>query len=94
MIATHRETVGADAAGAHADGRAVADWLHLAAAPTFAVMALLSGLGGGPPNMLCSGGHGGLPLSGMATMYLLMSAFHSAPWLRLISGRRSGARRA
>ena len=27
------------------------------------------------------------PLSGMATMYLLMSAFHAAPWLKLIRGR-------
>jgi hypothetical protein len=25
-------------------------------------------------------------------MYVLMSVFHSAPWLKLISGRRSGAR--
>ena len=32
-----------------------ADWLCLAAAPTFAIMALLTGvLGGGPPDMLCS----------------------------------------
>jgi hypothetical protein len=27
----------------------------------------------------------------MVPMYLLMSAFHSAPWLKLIAGRRSGA---
>jgi hypothetical protein len=32
-------------------------------------------------------------LTGMVPMYLLMSAFHSAPWLKLISSRRSGARR-
>jgi hypothetical protein len=32
-----------------------ADWLCLAAAPTFAVMALLTAVpGGGPPDMLCS----------------------------------------
>lgn len=68
-----------------------ADWLSLAAAPTFAVMALLTGvLGGGPPDMLCLAAQGASPLSGMAPMYLLMSAFHSAPWLKLISGRRSG----
>jgi hypothetical protein len=71
-----------------------ADWLCLAAAPTFAVMALLAGsLGGGPHEMLCMAGHDGSPLSGMAPMYVLMSAFHSPPWLKLISGRRSGARR-
>jgi hypothetical protein len=68
-----------------------ADWLCLAAAPTFAIMALLTGvLGGGPPEMLCSAQEVS-PLSGMVPMYLLMSAFHSAPWLKLIAGRRSGA---
>jgi hypothetical protein len=68
-----------------------ADWLCLAAAPTFAIMALLTAvLGGGPLDMLCSDAS---PLSGMVPMYLLMSAFHSAPWLRLISSRRSGAGR-
>ena len=70
-------------------------WISLAAAPTFAVMALLAGtLGGGPHEMLCTAGHAASPLSGMAPMYVLMSAFHSAPWLKLISGRRSGARRS
>jgi hypothetical protein len=70
----------------------VADWLCLAAAPTFAIMALLTGvLGAGPPDMLCSAAPDAPPLSGMVLMYLLMSAFHSAPWLKLISSRRSGA---
>ena len=72
-----------------------ADWLSLAAAPTFAIMALLTGvLGGGAPDMLCSAMQDGSPLSGMIPMYVLMSAFHSAPWLKLIAGRRSGAHRA
>lgn len=72
----------------------IAGWLCLAATPTFAIMALLTGaLGGGPMDVLCSAGHGS-PLSGMVPMYLLMSAFHSTPWLKLISGRRSGARRS
>jgi hypothetical protein len=70
----------------------MAGWLCLAATPTFAIMALLTGvLAGGPMDMLCSAGHES-PLSGMVPMYLLMSAFHSAPWLKLVSGRRSGAR--
>jgi hypothetical protein len=30
------------------------------------------------------------PLTGMVPMYLLMSAFHAAPWVRLVSGRRVG----
>jgi hypothetical protein len=71
------------------DGR-ITGFLSLAAAPTFATMALLTGiLGGNPPNMLCMAAHGGWPLSGMAPMYLLMTAFHAAPWLRLIAGRRA-----
>jgi hypothetical protein len=71
----------------------IAKWLCLAATPTFAIMALMTGvLGGGPMDMLGSSGHGS-PLSGMVPMYMLMSAFHSAPWLKLISSRRSGAHR-
>ena len=71
------------------------DWLYLAAAPTFAVMALLIGVvGAGHPDILCSAAEHTSPLSGMTSMYLLMSAFHSPPWLKLISSRRSGARRA
>ncbi len=70
------------------------DWLYLAAAPTFAIMALLTGaLGGGPVDALCSIA-GASPLSGMVPMYLLMSALHLAPWLKLISSRRSGACRS
>jgi hypothetical protein len=50
-------------------------------------MALMTGiLGGRPMDMLCSAGHGSL-LTGMVPMYMLMSAFHLAPWLKLISRR-------
>ena len=61
------------------------NWLRLAATPIFAIMALLTGLGGSPMDMLCSSGHGA-PLNGMVTMYVLMSAFHSPPRLNLIYG--------
>ncbi len=72
----------------------VADWLSLAAAPSFAIMALLTGaLRGGTLDMVCATAQEASPLSGMVPMYLLMSAFHSAPWLKLICGRRSSARR-
>jgi hypothetical protein len=40
--------------------------------------------------MVCSAMQHGSPLGRMTPMYLLMSAFHSAPWLKLISSRRSG----
>ncbi|WP_256754613.1 hypothetical protein [Mesorhizobium sp. Mes31] len=65
----------------------IAEWLCLAAAPTFALMALLSCVQGGNAAMLCMGA-GTSPLTGMPAMYLLMSAFHLAPWLRVISRRQ------
>ena len=64
----------------------IADWLCLAAAPTFAVMALLTCIHTGDGVMSCLGADASL-LTGMPVMYLLMSAFHLAPWLRVISGR-------
>ena len=77
--------------GGGSDGPAIArvaaEWLGLAAAPTFVAMALMTvGLGGGV-DPLCST-HGSL-MNGMAPMYLMMSAFHAGPWLRLIAGFRS-----
>ena len=75
----------------HAAAIGAADWLSLAAAPTFAIMALLTGVLGGKPDVLCAALQGASPLSGMVPMYLLMSAFHSAPWLKLIFGRRASA---
>jgi hypothetical protein len=60
--------------------------LSLAATPTFAIMALLTAIhGGSMPDMLCSAARDGSPLTGMVAMYLLMSVFHLAPWLRLLS---------
>jgi hypothetical protein len=55
-------------------------------------MALLTGLLG-PADALCSSGTAS-PLGGMVPMYLLMSAFHLAPWLRLISSRQSAVCRS
>ena len=81
-----REAVSATSIGAAAAFGA-ADWLSLAAAPAFAMMALLTAGLSGAAEPLCSAEHGSL-MSGMAPMYLMMGAFHSAPWLRLISGRR------
>jgi hypothetical protein len=66
-----------------------AEWLSLAAAPTFATMALLTGFSGeGAPAIICSAAHDASPLNGMALMYLLMSAFHLMPWLKLIAASR------
>jgi hypothetical protein len=65
--------------------RVAADWLGLAAAPAFATMALVTACLGGGGEPLCSA-HGSL-MSGMVPMYLLMSAFHAGPWLRMITGR-------
>ena len=90
-----RETAGACAGSGDAAALGAADWLSLVAGPTFAIMALLTAvLGGGPLDMLCSAAQDASPLTGMVPMYLLMSAFHSAPWLKLIASRRSGAHRS
>jgi hypothetical protein len=63
--------------------------LSLAAAPTFLTMALLTGVNaGGAPDGLCLAAHPASPLTGMVPMYLLMSAFHMAPWLRLLARGR------
>jgi len=76
----------AERTSSSASASAVADWLSLAAAPTFAIMALLTCvLGGSAPDMLCA--HNASALNGMTAMYLLMSAFHTAPWLRLLRQR-------
>jgi hypothetical protein len=67
--------------------RVAAEWLCLAATPTFAIMALLTALGSGQPDILCAAMHHALASNGMVLMYLLMSAFHAAPWLRLTCSR-------
>ena len=69
----------------------LADGLTLAASPTFAVMALLTGVRGDPAEMLCAAAHPS-PLNSMVAMYLLMSIFHAAPWVRRL--RRDAVHRA
>lgn len=73
--------------GGRTAARDAAGLLSLAAAPVFALMALLTGLtGDGVPAALCSFAPSS-PLDGMAPMYALMSLFHAAPWLRLLTRR-------
>ena len=68
-----------------------ADWLCLAATPIFAIMALLTAVhDGGQMAVMCSAMPDASPLDGMVPMYVLMSAFHAAPWLKLIAGRMGG----
>jgi len=64
--------------------------LSLGAAPVFALMALWTGLFD-QPDMLCMSLHQTSSLNGMALMYTLMSFFHTGPWMKLISSRRSAA---
>jgi hypothetical protein len=71
-----------------ARGRA-ARLISLAAAPTFAAMALLTLVAGdGHAGQLCSTAHAP-PLASMVPMYLLMSVFHAAPWLKPGGRRRT-----
>jgi hypothetical protein len=59
--------------------------LQLAAAPTFAAMALVTASAdGGASDILCAAALDASPLSGMVPMYALMSAFHAGAWLRLM----------
>ena len=51
----------------------IARWLPLVAAPTFAIMAMLTGIFGDRTHMV--------------PMYVLMTAFNIAPWLQLIAGQ-------
>ena len=73
-------------------GTPAASFLSLAAAPTFAVMALWSAVAGGPAAMMCSSGGSVLSLNSMAAMYALMSVFHVSPWLALLSNWRNDNR--
>jgi hypothetical protein len=76
----------------NAVARNIVRWLSLAAAPTFVIMALLTAVAGsGPLDSLCAVATAS-PVGGMVPMYLLMSAFHSAPWLKLIASRRRAVR--
>lgn len=83
-----------------AGGRGAAHYLtnglRLAAAPTFSVMALLAGLpsDGAALDLLCLTSDHGSPFSGMVPMYLLMSAFHLPPWLKLLFCQGNIANRA
>jgi hypothetical protein len=70
---------------AKAPVRRLADWLGLAAAPTFATMALITAFcGDSAMSVICAPGQDASLITGMAPMYVLMSVFHAAPWLRLI----------
>lgn len=99
MSDVHADAGACAAAIGHGSGDAsslrAADWLGLAAAPTFALMALLTDvLGGGRMDMLCSAAHDASPLSGMVLMYALMGVFHSGPWLKWVACCRRGIRRS
>ncbi len=62
-------------------------WLRLAAAPAFAIMALLTVMGDAQMPIICA--TDASLLTGMVPMYLLMSIFHAPPWLKLIANRQA-----
>lgn len=80
--ATRHIAAAPEAVGDHESG--LSDRLALAASPAFAIMALLCIVqGSGAAAMICSVDPLS-PLTGMTTMYLLMSVFHVGPWLKRI----------
>ncbi len=71
----------------------MADWLSLAAAPTFAIMALATCVpGASAPDPMCLASREGAIMNPMLLMYVLMSVFHLAPWFRLAAWWRTGRR--
>jgi hypothetical protein len=85
MLATKGDIARHVAAGGHPAALGFADGLSFAAAPTFAIMALLIFVfGDGPTDGLCSAVHAS-PFGGMVPMYVLMSALHLTPWLKLLA---------
>lgn len=66
--------------------RDAATWLHLAATPAFAAMALWTATAANPMDILCAQGLSSW--NGMTLMYVLMAAFHAGPWLRMPEARR------
>jgi hypothetical protein len=66
--------------------RRMAAWLAIAAAPTFATMAIMTTLSTGEgTGAIC--GSDPSSLAGMTPMYLLMCLFHTSPWLELMGHR-------
>ena len=69
-----------------------AEWLNLAAAPAFAIMAAVSIFASGEPSaLICSAAPGPSWLAGMTPMYMLMSTIHLGAWLRLITKKWTAA---
>jgi hypothetical protein len=79
---SHGEAEGSSGRRGSTAALGAAEWLSLAAAPTFAIIALL-----------VAGSSDSSPLSGMVLMYVLMAAFESVAWLKLICNRRSDSRK-
>lgn len=64
--------------------RVVRRWISLAAAPVFAIMAIVCVVWPGPMALMCAGDAGAFSLTGMAWMYALMSVFHAGVWLQVL----------
>lgn len=87
MLKAHASEIPVGPAGSGIATPGVAKWLHFAATPTFAIVALWNAFCSAQPDVICTAMHDSSAMGGMTFMYLLMSVFHLSPWLTLIRGR-------
>lgn len=71
-----------------------ARWLHFAATPIFAVMALVTAFTGSGMDAMAHSAMHASTWNGMLVMYILMAVLHAAPWLELRAKRRGAAHAA
>ena len=90
MTPTRNARLGTGSGSSSAPG--IAELLHLAAAPLFAGMAVVSSLSSEEASdVLCAAAHGSSWLTGMTAMYMVMSLVHLPPWIGWLSRRRHWA---
>jgi hypothetical protein len=71
----------------HATITGLTDWIGLAGAPIFAVLAVLTTIPDGDAVGVLCGVAPASFLGGMNVMYALMAGLHIGPWIKLFASR-------